>query len=265
MSSLCAAWPKNGRAVALLGAAASWLLTCGCSDDSHRLGGVNDEHTPLCAEGAEIEYIDRMEDGEGAIEFTEGRTGFWFAFNDLSVGPDADPEENAEQYPDRNGETFPMGALEPARADSRYAAHSFGDGFTDWGAGIGFELRVRQPYDLSRYAGISFWAKRGPQQDAESRLQLALPDRATSPIGGVCDDAHDLCHDDFGKIFTLDTELTHYSFLWRELEAQDWSEQHLPGMDASQVYGIRFQAGFDPEHRAFDFWIDDVALLCHGE
>lgn len=264
MSILCAAWRKNRNVGARVGVALVALLgAAGCSDDSYRLGGAGDANVPLCAEGAAIEYIDRMEDGEGAIEFTAGRTGFWFAFNDLVVGPAADPNEDATQYPDRNGETFPMAKLTPARDDSHYASHSYGGGFTDWGAGIGFELRVRQAYDLSKYAGISFWAKRGAEGTAN--LLLALPDRNTSPIGGVCDDANDLCHDDFGQLIQdLDTEFQQYTYRWSELNAQNWSEADLEGIDTSQVYGVRFQT-WDKDKAPFDYWIDDVALLCPGQ
>jgi len=244
----------------VLAALAASFCVGGCSDDSYRLGGDAKQPGPLCSRGDAIEYIDRMEDGEGALEFTEGRSGFWFAFNDLKVGVAADPAEEAEQYPDRNGETFPMTRLDPPRGDSHYAAHTSGSGFTDWGAGIGFELRVRQPYDLSRYAGISFWARRG--EEGTPNMVLALPDRNTSPIGGVCDDAHELCHDDFGKVIkNLDTEFKPYTYSWSELSARNWSEADLDGIDTSQVYGVRFQT-WDQDKSPFDYWIDDVALLC---
>jgi hypothetical protein len=259
MSTRCAAWPRNHNAPLLLAALATSFCVGGCSDDSYRLGGPATPG-PLCSRGDAIEYIDRMEDDEGAIEFTEGRSGFWFAFNDLKVGLAADPDENGEQFPDRNGETFPMTPLEPPRDGSRFAAHTAGSGFIGWGAGIGFELRVRQPYDLSRYAGISFWARRG--EEGTSNLVLALPDSNTSPIGGVCDDAHDLCHDDFGKLIkNLDTEFKQYAYSWSQLSAQDWSEAGLEGLDTSQVYGVRFQT-WDQDKSPFDYWIDDVALIC---
>jgi hypothetical protein len=260
MSTPCAAWPRNHNAALLLAALAASFCVGGCSDDSYRLGGAAAQPGPLCSRGDAIEYIDRMEDDEGALEFTEDRSGFWFVFNDLKVGLAADPDEDGKQYPDRNGETFPMTRLDPPRDGSRFAAHSEGSGFTDWGAGIGFELRVRQPYDLSRYAGISFWARRGDQGTAN--LVLALPDRNTSPIGGICDDAHDLCHDDFGKLIEdLDTEFKQYEYRWSELKAMNWSYADLDGIDTSQVYGVRFQT-WDQDKSPFDYWIDDVALIC---
>jgi len=270
LSILCAAWPRSRRTVARLGAAAACLVACGCNEESYWLGGDELECDPVCSDGAELEFLDRMEDGDGTIDMTAGRAGFWFAFNDLLVGVAKTDEEvaqrnnelDATQYPDRNGETFPLERLDPPRGDSHYAVRSYGGGFADWGAGIGFELRVRQAYDLSQYAGISFWAKRGP--NVKSNVLLGLPDSDTSPIGGRC--VAPLCHDDFGaELSDLETEFKYYRFLWSELKTRNWSSSNLSQFDASRVYGVRFQAGAIEGiiKQDFDFWIDDVALLCH--
>lgn len=235
-------------------------LALGCSDDSHRLGGLSEDvsgstarSAGLCKDGADLEYVDQMEDGDGAIEMVERRGGVWFAFNDKSAG---------SQFPSTDAETFSMSELVPGRAGSRRAARSYGGGFTVWGAGIGFELYNQKAYDLSRYAGITFWARRAP--GTANALRFAVTDSATAPRGGKCRDFVDYstCSDYFGVDLSLGTAFRRYSFSWKELSQEGWGEPHPDSIATSEIYGVRFQT--DPVED-FDFWIDDVALLCHPE
>lgn len=234
-------------------------LALGCSDDSHRLGGSLQDvsgsttrRAGSCASGADLEFIDQMEDGDGTIEMVERRGGVWFAFND----------KTGSQFPSIDAETFSMSELAPARGSSLRAARSYGEGFTVWGAGIGFELYNQKAYDLSRYAGITFWARRAP--GTASALRFAVTDSATAPRGGKCRDYADYstCNDYFGADLSLSTAFRSYSFNWSELSQVGWGEPHPASITTSEVYGIRFQT--DPVEE-FDFWIDDVALLCHPE
>jgi hypothetical protein len=231
------------------------LPAAGCSDDSHRLGGATENATTggariigLCAEGAELELLDDMEDGDGAIGMVARRGGVWFSFNDETEG---------SQLPDSDDETFVMSELVPPRSESYYAAHSQGHGFTDWGAGIGFELYNQKAYDLSGYAGITFWARRAP--DTATALRFAVTDAATTPRGGQCPD-DSKCSDHFGIDLSLGTAFRQYKFTWQDLAQEGWGEPHPDSVDTARVYGVRFQT--DPVEK-FDFWIDDIALLCH--
>ena len=276
MSILCAAWPPNRSLVVQGVVALSWLLACGCSDDSHRLGGepqgANSEpqganpparaaRSPgLCANGAKLETLDQMEDNDDSIDMIAQRGGVWSSFND----------ESGTQFPDfHHAEVFPMSELDPPRSGSHFAARSYGDGFNNWGAGIGFELYSHKAYDLSPYAGITFWARRAP--DTDSLLRFAVADAATTPRGGQCNEAEMQCNDFFGNDLTLSTTFQRYSFTWDELTQRGWSQMHPAALDTSEVYGVRFQV--DPDEDAegrhirapFDFWIDDVALLCHPD
>jgi hypothetical protein len=253
----CAALRQNRSVVVPLGLALGCWLALGCSDDSHRLGGAlkaaGSSRSGLCSEGADVEIIDQMEDGDGTIEMTEARGGVWFSFNDKTAGV---------QLPAADAEIFEMSELAPPRAGSHYAARSHGGGFTIWGAGIGFELYNQKAYDLSRYAGISFWARRAP--NTASALRFAVTDVATAPRGGQCQEYADYstCSDYFGRDLSLGTAFRRYSFTWQELEQVGWGEPHPDSVDASQIYGVRFQT--EPVEE-FDFWIDDIALLCHAE
>ncbi|HEX9618660.1 MAG TPA: hypothetical protein VF989_00910 [Polyangiaceae bacterium] len=235
-------------------------LASGCSDGAYRLGelvDIDERDAPaepsdvrrlgLCSERADLELVDDMEDEDGSIDLTEGRAGVWFAFND----------ESGTQVPRLATELFPMDPVDPPRDESFFAAHTYGSGFDEWGAGIGFELRVQQPYDASRYAGIALWAR--VERGASSLLRLDVTDRNTSPFGGVCDVEADLCHDNFGADLELDTHWKWFSFEWDELEQRGWSGELLERIDSSALYGVRFQTAPSEE---FDFWIDDVVFLC---
>jgi hypothetical protein len=257
MSIHCVVWPPNRSATVWLLAALA-LPVVGCGDDSHRLGGAVEsvagaQRLGLCADGAELESIDQMEDGDGTIDMTAQRGGVWFSFNDKTAGV---------QLPAWDAEIFAMSQLVPPRSGSHFAARSHGGGFTKWGAGIGFELYNQKAYDLSKYAGITFWARRAP--DTATALRFALTDSATAPRGGQCQEYADYstCSDYFGSDLNLGTAFRRYSFTWQELKQEGWGEPHPDAVNAAQVYGIRFQA--DPVED-FDFWIDDISLICNAD
>ena len=253
MSTHCVAWPRN-RSVTVRLLAALALLAVGCGDDSHRLGGARDQ-LGLCAEGAVFESIDRMEDGDGTTERVAERSGYWFAFNDDEF--DTGPGTQIPNPDDKTMETFPMSELDPPRGrSSHFAARTYGGGFTDWGAGIGLELYTQQTYDLSKYAGVTFWARRAPNTAAT--LRFSLPDTATSKRGGQCE----MCDDHFGSDLTLTTRFHRYSFTWQELKQVPFGEPRPDALNTKEVYGLRFQVH---ELQDFDFWIDDVAFICNTD
>jgi hypothetical protein len=253
MSIRCVGW-RQSRSRLALAAALCGLASSGCSDESHRLGGAqaSASGTPRigpCESGADMEAIDLMEDRDGTIEMIARRGGVWFSFND----------KTGAQVPAYDDEIFAMSELDPPRSGSHYAARSYGGGFTDWGAGIGFELYNQKAYDVSSYAGISFWARRAPNK--ASALRFAVTDSATAPRGGQCRE-HEGCSDYFGSDLSLGTAFRRYSFTWSELAQEGWGEPHPDSVNTSQIYGVRFQA--DPLED-FDFWVDDIALLCHPD
>jgi hypothetical protein len=258
----CGTWRRSRNGLIGLAVSSSWLLCLGCGDDSYRLGGDSSAalssasarapSVGLCSQGDAVEFIDQMEDHDGTIDFTAGRAGVWFSYNDESDG--------TQEPPDTGIDSFPMTVLDPPRSTSRYAAHTRGGGFSLWGAGIGLDLRAQQPYDASSYAGIGFWARRAPGATAE--LRLVVPDGATSPLGGRCNYDAGLCHDDFGSDVELGTSFRFYSYRWDELLQLGWAGKPLEHITSSQIYGLRFQTAPNAD---FDFWIDDVSLLCRAD
>lgn len=272
------------------------VIACGgstaCGDARHPLGtglaaspsGLDSPSSPspgdnsgdtqgdvigLCRDGANLELIDDMEDQRQAILAIEGRAGQWFSFND----------ETGEQQPMPGAALFPMAELDPTRGDSRFGVHTFGCGFSVWGAGVGFELFSTNPYDASRYAGISLWVRSDAQQPSE--LRVSVTDGNTSQYGRVCDldcqppdvgPASDMglgdgicqkdaspCYDDFGAWLQLTNDWQRIDLLWSDLSQRGWSNHIHPSILSQEVYGFRFQT--DPDAR-FDFFIDDVAFLC---
>lgn len=259
MWTRCAASrPSPSRARLLLVVAGLGWSAVACSDAGHRLGGGLESSRgdpgafipSPCESGALVDPIDRMEDRDGSIDFTAGRAGIWYVFNDRT----------GIQVPDIHSEWFSMTELEPPRENSRFAVHTSGSGFTQWGAGVGLYLRVQQAYDASAYAGISFWARRG--SGSTSELQFSVPDSETSPLGGKCSVKDNLCHDDFGQDLNLTEDFQYYSFTWEQMVTRNWSAAYLPHIDSSKIYGIQFQVA---QNETFDFWIDDLSFLCRTD
>ncbi|HLV19996.1 MAG TPA: hypothetical protein VKZ49_03910 [Polyangiaceae bacterium] len=200
----------------------------------------------LCSEGAYCEMIDDMEDdGDSAIMFINGRSGNWYAFNDKT---------SSAQVPESDADYFTMVDLDPPRGRSLRAAWTKGEGFTDWGAGIGFDLRAKTPYDASQYAGVTFVGMSHEPRD----MRFDIGDATTVPQAPICE-GEQYCYDNFGRAVQLGTDWQRFRFDWQDLAQVGWGRPQSPAIDPSRLYAMRFQvAGADP----FELWIDDVAFLC---
>ena len=92
----------------------------------------------------------------------------------------------------------------------------------------------KAPYDASKAAGISFWAKRG--ENSTGKVRLKVPDVNTDPEGGVCKEPNNECFNDFGYDLNLTTDCKQYIFPWKSMrqmpgwgpaQAQDHAVAHL--------------------------------------
>ncbi|WP_437708633.1 hypothetical protein WMF45_30715 [Sorangium sp. So ce448] len=200
-----------------------------------------------------IEMIDDMEDNDNAILADGGRVGYWYTFNDATEGamqtPPPDPEGTG-------AEPFTMTALEPARAQSMYAARSWGEGFTEWGAGFGFDLNspegVKASYDASAYTGITFWAKLGAGSGTSATVMISDP--GTDPAGGACSDKCDA----WQKTFAATEEWQQFTIPFAELKQGGWGDPAgTEQIDAAKLYSLQFQIGKAPK---FDLYIDDLGF-----
>ncbi len=192
--------------------------------------------------------LDDMEDGDSSIPEEGGRVGAWYVYNDATGSQD--PPESAD---------FAMSQLSEPRGDSTFAAHSSGDGFTEWGAGFGFDLNndgtTRGTYDASAYSGVSFWARSGAGSLA---IRVGLSDAQTSAEGGQCDpNTEDSCDDAFGANLQLTSEWQQFTLSFAELQQDGWGMQ-FPGIQRDQLYSMQFEVGTNV---AFDVWVDDIMLV----
>jgi hypothetical protein len=216
----------------------------GCSDASHKLGGAE------CGNGHPADLVDDMEHPYPAILDRFGRSGTWYAFNDMT----------GSGFPNPIAPTFKLLPIDPPRSSgdgspvSKQGARTWGSGFTVWGAGIGFDLNNKRAYDASIYTGISFWLK--SNRGAGYSVRFGVADDNTSPqnpAGCISCDA------DFGADIPVTEDWREVVLHWRDLKQPSWAVDTLPAPDTAQLYAVKFQVGAGID---FDFTVDDVSLIC---
>jgi hypothetical protein len=198
---------------------------------------------------AATDIIDDMEDGDNKIAPIGARSGVWYAFNDKSGGTQA-------PLGAVNGERIPDGG----RGESRFAMHTSGGGFTQWGSGIGFDFNnpnggeaTKLPYDATGYSGIRLWARAAEEQP----LRMTVPDVRTDPAGNLCSDTEKGCDDHFGVLLQVGTEWRRFDVPFATLRQQGFGNPEPDGLAIGDLLGVHFQV---PANSDFDFWIDDVSL-----
>jgi hypothetical protein len=219
------------------------MLGTGCNS----VFGIHDgKPRPICADGS---MIDDMEDGDGAICHTDGRTGGWYDFGDGTLG---------NLTPKSDGRFTPTLIEDGSRGTSRYAARFAGSGFTAFGAIMGFDLRYpKAAYDASsRGAGITFWMK------SNVPVSVDFPTSETSPVqnGGQCVDGVTPggCNQHFSFRITAPAPgWFAYQVPFNALSGGGlaiWNPQHL--------LGVNFRV---PQGTTFEVWVDDIAFYqCAG-
>ena len=193
--------------------------------------------------------IDDGEDGNNQNLPNDGRGGYWYTFKDkgtTTVEPTAGEE----------GGTF---AMSEGGKDAQYAARfhgTIGTGSVVFsGMGMNF-VDPKDAYDASKYAGVSFWAKKG-SAESTGKVRLKIPDSNTDPQGGVCTE----CFNDFGANVVLTTEWKQFSFKWSQLkQLPDWGAPHKPHITQSKLYGVQFQVNIP--RSTYDIYIDDLKFIC---
>jgi hypothetical protein len=186
--------------------------------------------------------IDDMEDGDAFIAQVGGRQGAWYLYNDGSSGDQWPVPVNMTPVTDREGA-------------SSYALRFGASGFTGWGSGIATPLADFSPYDVSRFIGISFWAR--VEEGSKQGIRVNLPTLQTTPAGGACYGSGEYrCYDYFGTDLTLSTEWALYTVYFRDITQIGWGYKPPDGFDAPSLQEINFFPG-----EAHDVWIDDVVFL----
>jgi hypothetical protein len=217
-----------------VGTGSGATLITGCA------GGGTDGGNGLGAKS----LIDDLEDGDDAIAKTDGRVGTWYTFHDATTGTQVPSE--ADFLPTAGG----AGA-------SMYAADTNGMGFTDWGAGMAFDLNddtTRLAYDASKYKTLGFKAK----GNVMIRVAIETAGVTATGDGGTCTDSTVMgmeCEDVHGTDLMLSPDWTEYTIPFEQLTQEGWG---LPvAFDAKTAMSVQFQVG---ANTTFDFAIDDVAF-----
>lgn len=191
-----------------------------------------------------------VEDAENAdhqVITHAGRNGYIYSFLD-DVGSTITPTAG------RLGGTFSQS--EGGANGSMYAARISGqlaqDGKAYAGVGINF-VDPKRPYDASAFAGIAFFARRGP--DAIANVRLKVPDANTEPDAKRCTE----CFNDFGRDLELAEEWQQFTVPFAQMsQMPGWGAPRPGAIDAKRLYGVQLQVA--TPGASFDVWIDDLVF-----
>jgi endoglucanase len=192
--------------------------------------------------------IDDGEDGNNQNNNADNRGGYWYTFRDKK-GTTIEPVAGED------GGTF---AMSEGGHGSQFAARFHGKIGTGaplfGGMGMNF-VDPKEVYDSSKYAGISFWAKKG--ENSTGKVRLKVPDVNTDPQGGACTE----CFNDFGGDLNLTTDWKQYIFPWKSMKQMPgWGNPRKPHITPSKLYGIQFQVNVPSAN--YDIYIDDLKFIC---
>ncbi len=197
--------------------------------------------------------IDDGEDNDNQNAVVEGRGGYWYTFVD-DAGSTVWPKAGA------HGGTFQMseGGANGTKYAMRFKGQVAATGsvvFT--GMGMNF-VDPKGQYDTSKYKGISFYAKKGP--DSTGSVRIKLPDKYTDPDGGVCTE----CYNDMGMDLTLTNEWQKFVIPFKALsQLPGWGSPRRMKIDQETMYGIQFQV--NEKGMPYDIWIDELRFTgCAG-
>jgi len=235
----------------------------GSEDTASESGDTTEDNGPA-TEVACVSLIDDLEGLPPLIPVTDGRAGAWYTYNDNTEG--------ATQTPPPCG--TPFSPAEPGARESLYAARSTGSGFSDWGAGFGFDLNnmgmeptideetgecvidysTRMTYDASAYTGISFYAK---SFSGNLNIDVKIPALADTPIeeGGACDVADGQCGNSYQAIATLKGTWQGYEVPFDSFAQGSWGQRQ--DLDLATLVGVQFQTR---ANAMFDIAIDHVCF-----
>lgn len=192
--------------------------------------------------------IEDFEDNNNQINLAGERGGYWYTYSD---------KEGSTIWPiegDKGG-TF---TLVEGGNNSKYAATMKGRlaGASVVYAAMGLNFQdPKEPYDASKYLGITFFAKRS--SGSTSKLIIKLPDGNTDPDGQVCS----ACYNDYGYTITVSEQWQRYVLPFRDMRQEPfWGSPRKPHIDPSKLFAIHWEA--KTPGAEFEFTVDDIAFIC---
>jgi hypothetical protein len=191
--------------------------------------------------------IDDMED-QTTIISSSTTSGSWYVFDDATVGAQIVPDPMSSSH-------FPMEPIPGGRYASHYAMRMRGSGFSNWGAGMGFDFgyddrgeKIR--IDTSAYAGVRFWARVGQRATTSATFKI---------VAGTCSTADSSatsmppgCMLAYAKNLVLTTD-----WVLQEIGLGELLNSVGP-IPRDQVYSFLFYA---PPSTTFDLWVDDISWI----
>ncbi len=176
--------------------------------------------------------IDDLEDGDA--ELAQPLHGSWYSFDDQSGSQSTHIDEPDEK-----------------RVGSLYSLHTAGEGFRDWGAGVGAPLlrdaKLEQAgLDASAYDAVTFWARADKGSERRLYVQLQNPDRDG-----------DLEPERFEAKVTLSNEWEQYVVSFEQLEQPEDAAHLSEPLDLTRLTALQF---FFPYPDGFDVWLDDITF-----
>jgi endoglucanase len=194
--------------------------------------------------------IDDGEDGNNQTKLTGGRGGYWYTYIDgTGSGSTIWPPPGALG----NAFAMSLGGVHRSKFAANIKGRVGNAKIVYAAAGLNFTDPMG-PYDASKYKGISFWAKKGP--DSYGRVRFKVPDVSTHEAGGVCRD----CSNDFGVELILNEMWQRFVLPWRKLKQQpDWGAPRPHMVKAAKLFGLQWQVS--QPGASFDVWIDDVEFI----
>jgi hypothetical protein len=200
--------------------------------------------------------IDDCERNSATIIPQGGRSGYWFTFNDATPGGVQTPPA---------GPPFLPQAIPGMPCGDMHGMHTFGSGYTNFGAGIGFDLNhpsgmVRMVYDAHDFHGIVFFAlgPEGPDGGESQSVQVQFLEAATTPTGGgKCDPTTETCQAHWAATVPITgTGWNWYTVDWmKDINQPAWGTP--AAWDPSTLLAIQFQVN---PAKTFDFWVDNIAF-----
>ena len=182
------------------------------------------------------QLIDDFESGNGKVAREEGRNGEWFlSKTSAAVESSAGPSSRCV-------------------ARGLFAGHFVASAATDWGAlwTADFLEPVAgnaQPYDGSKYGGISFWAGFDAANGAPFSIRVGVATMDTAWNGGICSN---YCMDFHGIDVAPGTTWQRFAIRFDNLKQQGWGVPQI-ALRRDQLVGFVLW----PDRKA-DLWIDDL-------
>jgi len=237
----------------LYGAVLASLATAGCigvsqsASKSAAKGPTTfkpHESLKVCKNGVKLAadgLLDDFEDGNTQLSEIAGRNGYWWKAHDpdgSTIGPD-------DSTPQKQGVDGSLGMYFKGQTASSDGA---------WGVNFGANFtNDSSTYDASKYAGITFKAKAGPNSTKKVRFKIG--DINTHQDLGICTN----CWNHFGQDIKLSEDWQQYTILFSEVrQLEGWGDPRPGSITPKELYS--FDISVD-KSATFEIWIDDWAFV----